>query len=350
MIAAVLTQLNAPLSLLDLEPQMVKHDSVCANGQVLCDVICSGICGAQLKEIQGEKGNADFLPHLIGHEGVGRIKQVGPGVSVQLLNKKCIMHWRKGAGPEAFLPARYDGGNGKSVGGGHVTTLCQQAVVSANRLTTVPEDVPDELCALLGCGLSTALGTIEQEAKVRFGESVLIVGCGGVGLNLILAAKLAQAWPICAMDIVDKHEAATQLGADAFVHKLSASAFLLKFGLKGFDVIVDTSGSVEAIEATMPLLSDTGRFILLGQPKPDQTIKIESALHMWHGEHGKRIMATQGGGFRPSTDIPRYLNLWRSGALKFDGVVSHRIGLEDINKGIELVRKGQAGRIMVMMK
>ncbi len=350
MIAAVLTQLNAPLELLDLEPQMVKQDTVCANGQVLVEVLCSGICGAQLKDIQGEKGNASFVPHLLGHEGCVRIKDVGPGVSVQLKGRKAVAHWRKGAGPEAFLPARYDGiGNGKSVGGGHVTTLCQQAVVSANRLTTIPEDVPDELCALLGCGLSTALGTIEQEAKVKFGESVLIVGCGGVGLNLILAAKLAQAWPIVGMDVVEeKRETVRKLGADYYVNakREDLKCAMSVVGVKGFDVIVDTSGSVDAIESTMPLLSDTGRYILLGQPKPDQALRIEGALHMFHGE-GKRIMATQGGGFRPSTDIPRYLNLWRSGALKLDGVVSHRLPLIEINCGIDLVRAGQAGRVLI---
>jgi len=305
-----------------------------------------GICGAQLKEINGEKG-VDHRPNLCGHEGCGIIREVGPGVNVQLIGKKCVLHWRKGAGPEAFLTARYDGGNGKSVGGGHVTTLCQQAVVSANRLTTVPEDVPDELCALLGCGLSTALGTIEQEAKVGFGESVLIVGCGGVGLNLILAAKLAQAWPICAMDIVEEKRATVMsLGATYYINRRGDNP-APHCPLAKFDVIVDTSGSVEAIEATMPLLSETGRYILLGQPKPGQALKIEGALHMFHGEHGKRIMATQGGGFRPSVDIPRYIQLWRSGALKLDGVVSHRMPLKEINRGIDLVRAGQAGRIMI---
>ncbi len=348
--AAVLTQLNAPLTLLQVEPQMVKHDSVCANGQVLVEILVSGICGAQLKEISGERG-ADHIPHLLGHEGCVRIKDVGPGVSVQLKGKKCVAHWRKGAGPEAFLPARYDAGGGKSIGGGHVTTLCEQAVVSANRLTVVPEDVPDELCALLGCGLSTALGTIEQEAKVKFGESVLIVGCGGVGLNLILAAKLAQAWPIVGMDVVEeKRMTVHQLGATDYVNSKggdSLYALMYALGRETFDVIVDTTGSVEAIETTMPLLSDTGRYVLLGQPKPGQALKIEGALHLFHGEQGKRIMATQGGGFRPSVDIPRYIQLWRSGTLKLDGVVSHRIGLSEINQGIDLVRAGQAGRIMV---
>lgn len=230
-----------------------------------------------------------------------------------------------------------------------MTTLCEQAVVSANRLTVVEEDVPDEFCALLGCGLSTALGTIEQEAKVRMGESVLIVGCGGVGLNLILAAKLAHAYPIHAIDIHEsKREAAMKMGAFNFLNSRDHSP--LDIYCHNFDVIVDTTGCVEAIENTMPLLSDTGRYILLGQPKRGEALKIEGALHMFHGEQGKRIMATQGGGFRPSLDIPRYIQLWRSGALNLSGIVSHRIGLSEINDGIDLVRRGQAGRIMVYPK
>lgn len=350
--AAVLTQLNAPLEIWDLEHCYQSHDSFCANGQVLVDVIASGICGAQLKEIAGEKGNADFVPHLLGHEGVGRVRKVGAGVNVQLLGKKVVMHWRKGAGTEAAIPARYDVA-GRTIGGGHVTTLCESAVVSANRVTVVPDDVPDELCALLGCGLSTALGTIEQEAKLKFGESILIVGCGGVGLNLIQAAKLACAYPIVGMDVVsEKASACRTLGAHLFVNSkiVPANAPLQTFGLKGFDCIVDTTGSVEALEATIPLLSDGGRYVCLGQTKPSESFRVMAAVNMFHGDQGRRIMWTQGGGFRPSIDIPRYVNLWRAGLLDLESIISHRFPLADVNRGIDLVRAGQAGRILIQMR
>jgi S-(hydroxymethyl)glutathione dehydrogenase/alcohol dehydrogenase len=348
--AAVLTHLNAPLSVMEVEPIQQSYDNLCGNGQVLVEVIASGICGSQLQEIQGNKGNAAFLPHMMGHEGVGVVRKTGPGVSVQLEGKRVVMHWRKGAGPEAFQTARYQSGS-LTIGGGHVTTLCESAIVSANRLTVVPDDVPDELCALLGCGLSTALGTIEQEAQVKFGESVLIVGCGGVGLNLIQAARLACAFPVVAMDVIDeKQSVCKKLGANVFVNPKSGSEKLREAaGKRGFDVIIDTSGSVEALEMTIPLLSDTGRYVMVGQPKPGQSFKVEGALHMFSGE-GKRIMATQGGRFMPSLDIPRYVNLWRSGLLNLDGVVSHRLSLDDINEGIELVVQGQAGRVMVHMR
>jgi S-(hydroxymethyl)glutathione dehydrogenase/alcohol dehydrogenase len=349
--AAVITP-SQGMQVWDIEHQILDgYSRTCANGQVRVKILSSGICGAQIKELDGERGT-EFRPNLCGHEGCGIIEEVGAGVNLQMIGKKCVLHWRKGAGPESYLPARYEAAGGVTLGGGHVTTLCEQAVVSANRVTVVPDDIPDELCALLGCGLSTALGTIEQEAKVKFGESVLIVGCGGVGLNLIQAAKLACAYPIVGMDISDEKRTSVEfLGAHKYLNakKELAKDSLFAYGLKGFDVIVDTTGSIEALEATIQLLAPTGRLVMVGQPKPGEAFRVLNALDMFHGE-GKHIMATQGGGFRPSEMIPRYCNLWRAGHLNIEGIVSHRIGLENINEGIELVRAGQAGRIMVMMK
>lgn len=345
MIAAVLTKLNAPLELMKLQHAYVSHDRFCANGQVLLRMICSGICGSQLQEIQGNKGNERFLPHTLGHEGCGIVQQVGPGVNSQLIGKRVVAHWRTGSGPEAVIPASYEAASGMRVGGGHVTTLAESVVVSANRVTPVPDDTPDELCTLLGCSLSTALGTVEQEAKLKFGESCLIVGCGGVGLNLIMAARLAGAWPIVAMDITDdKALAVLPLGAQRYVNAKNET-------IRGdrFDVIIDTTGSVEAIESTMGLLSDNGRYVLIGQTKPNQDFRVLNAVQHFHGI-GSRIIWTQGGGFRPSLDIPRYTALWRGGYLNLSGIISHRIGLSEVNRGIDLVKAGQAGRILVMMK
>lgn len=351
--AAVLTTLNAPLELWDLEHVFHRGESYCAPGQVLVDVVASGICGSQLKEIAGEKGNKDYVPHLLGHEGVGIVRDVGQGVSVQLKGRKCVMHWRKGNGAEAFLPARYEAAQNRTIGGGHITTLCESAVVSANRITPVPDDVPDELCALLGCGLSTALATIEQEAKVKIGESVLIVGCGGVGLNLIQGARLACAYPIVAMDVVEKAEVCGKLGAHLFWNpkKGCVSPLGLEVSVpRKFDVIIDTSGSVEALESTIPLLADGGRFIMVGQPKPGESFRIMGALDLFHQQRGCRIQTTQGGGFRPTEMIPRYINLWRSGALNLTDIISHRFHLADVNRGIDLVRAGQAGRVLISMR
>lgn len=342
--AAILEAHNAPLVITDLNHEPTDHNGkTCAPGQVRVSVSVSGICGAQLGEIRGEKNGDAPTPRLLGHEGCGIVREVGAGVNAQLVGQKCVLHWREGDGPKAFYPARYSTGNLKTIGGGHITTFTQSAVVSANRVTPVPNDVLDEVCALMGCSLSTALGTIEQEAKLRFGETVLILGCGGVGLNLIIAAGAAGAGHITVVDKdVSKATLALGAGAESFV-----DLPLIKD--RRYDVIVDTTGVASVIEEAMTLLSGTGRMVLVGQTKKGEGFMVKSAVDRFYGE-GSRIIWTQGGGFRPSQDIPRYVRLWQSGRLKLDAVVSHRVPLEKINDGLELVRAGQAGRVLVDCK
>lgn len=317
-------------------------------GQVLVKVLVSGICGAQLQEIAGNKNNAAYVPHLLGHEGCGIVEEIGPGVTKVKKGDKVVMHWRPGDGIEADFPSYTY--NGKTIKSGKVTTFSEYSIVSENRITAVPMDTPNELCALLGCGLSTALGTINDEAQVKFGESVMIVGAGGLGLNLARAATLASAYPIILVDIYDnKKEAAESSGAHLFINCKTENIkdkIFEKFGMKDVDVIIDTSGNKQSLEDTIPLLSGKGRYILVGQPKPGESIELKNAHHLFGGE-GKMIKATQGGKFSPSKDIHRYIKLHKAGILKIDDLITHRVKLDEINKAIDLVRSGQAGRIII---
>jgi S-(hydroxymethyl)glutathione dehydrogenase/alcohol dehydrogenase len=330
--AAVLEQINSPLRLVDVTPEDLHY------GQVLVRVVASGICGAQLQEIAGHKGNAKYLPHLMGHEGCGVVEATGPFVQRVKVGDRVVMHWRKAGGIEA-APARYQiNGSKNYVGGGPVTTFCEQAVVSENRVTPVPAGTPVELCALLGCGLSTALATIEFEAVLRFGESILIVGCGGLGMNLIQAARLAQAGDIAAMDIhADKRDMVEKTGARFFLNDLPDSKF---------DVIVDTTGMPAALERTIPLLHDSGRYIMVGQPAPGTAVSLKDANHLFGGS-GKLIRATQGGSFQPDKHMTRYIRLYQMGAIKLDELITHRFKLADVNKAIQVVRTGRAGRVIL---
>lgn len=340
--AALLTRLNEPLELVDLEPCALEY------GQVLVRVLASGICGAQLQEIAGNKGNAKFLPHPLGHEGCGIVEAVGIGVSRMKVGDKVVMHWRKASGIESPFP-RYRW-NGREIQGGKVTTFSQFSICSENRLTPVPHDTPTELCALLGCGLSTALATIERDAAIRFGESVLIIGCGGLGANLIRAAKLAHASPIVCVDVHEsKRRISREMGADAFVNCSTDSISSAKVSCScGFDVVIDTAGARKSIEAGLQMMAPSGRFVMVGQPKPNEVVEISNANHLFGGE-GKTIRATQGGGFRPDEDIPRFIKLWKSGALSIESIITHRFGLEEINRGIDAVRNGEASRVLVEM-
>lgn len=330
MIAALLTAHNAPLTLAELQPEQLQY------GQVLVRILASGICGAQLHEISGQKMGGP-LPHPLGHEAAVEIIEVGPAVRQVKVGQLCVAHWRKGDGVESDYPRyRY---KGEIITSGKVTTFADYSVCSENRLTPVPSDTPIELCALLGCGLSTALGVIENEANLKMGETVLIIGCGGLGLNLILAAKMRKAAYIVATDLTqDKGIAAFSMGADGFASPGKSPG-------KDFDVVIDTSGNEEAISNGLIALAPSGRFIMVGQPSGNVT--IPRAIRMFEGE-GKTIKATQGGMFRPTTDIPRYVRLYQAGLLNLDGIISHRLPLADINVGIDLVRNGQAGRVLIL--
>jgi len=342
--AAILETIDAPLTIGEVTVGQP------AFGQVLVKVLVSGICGAQLQEIAGNKGNAKFVPHLLGHEGCGLVEAVGEGVTRVKKGDKVVMHWRKGEGIESDFPT-YEYA-GKNMPSGKVTTFSEYSLVSENRLTAVPHDTPDELCALLGCGLSTALSVINDEARVLFGESVLVIGAGGLGLNILQAANIARAYPIVTIDIhPGKKELAEKCGAHLFVDSTQSDireVVQKTFGISDFNVIIDTSGNKKAIETTLPLLRGGGRYIMVGQPKPGEVIEISNAHHLFGGE-GKSIRATQGGGFLPTTDIPRYINLYKTGVLHIDDVITHRIKLDQVNDAIDAIRSGMAGRIMIEM-
>ncbi|MDO8482048.1 MAG: zinc-binding dehydrogenase [bacterium] len=340
--AAVLETIDAPLVVGDVEFGALER------GQVLVKILVSGICGSQLQEIAGNKGNGKFVPHLLGHEGCGEVADVGADVTKVQKGDKVVLHWRKGDGIESDFPVYTY--KGEKMPSGKVTTFSEYSVVSENRVTKVPADIPNDFCALLGCGLSTALATIENEARVVPGESVMIVGLGGLGACFIKAAVLAQARPIIAVDIHDcKKDAALALGANIFINSAKENikeAVGKASENKGVNVIVETSGNKKSIEDTLSLLAGSGRYIMVGQPKPGENVELVNAVHIFGGE-GKSIKATQGGQFSPARDIPRYIDLYRSGKLKTDDLVTHRTSLKDINEAITLIREGKANRIMI---
>jgi len=325
--AAVLTELNAPLQVCDVDLTPLQF------GQVQVRVLAAGICGAQLQEIRGEKGGP--LPHLMGHEGVGIVEAIGLGVSRVKVGDKVVMHWRKADGMESHFP-RYRMA-GREFTSGLVTTWAEQTICSENRLTPIPDETENALAVMLGCGLSTALGTIESETR-GLGESVLVIGCGGLGLNLLSALDLVTPSRICACDVHESKRRRANIAGAEFVNiaieKLAGS----------FDLILDTAGNPETMETALGHLAPSGRYVMIGQPPPGRPVCINAARHMFDGE-GKTIKATQGGGFRPHLDIPRYLKI--SDSLFVHNTITHSLPLEKINHALDLVRQGEAGRVMI---
>ena len=330
--AAVLEKLNYPLAIREIFPTQLLP------GQVYVKVLASGLCGAQLHEIRGHRGNEKFLPHLMGHEGCGIVKEVGPGVTTVKEGDKVVMHWRPGSGIESEFP-KYHLGE-KIISSGKCTTLSEFSIVSENRLTKVPHDTPTVLAAMLGCSLTSAMGIIDNECNLKFGESVAVIGCGGVGLNLIQAAKMKSAYPVYGVDINDKmFDLTHQIGVDIFTCDL-------EFIPHKVDVILDTTGVPEVISKAFDKLAPSGRLIMVGQPAPGTDLNIFNPLSMFDGQ-GKSIRASQGGGTKPDEDIPRYIKLANREMLDFNTLHTDTFALDNINDAFDLLKTGNAGRIII---
>jgi S-(hydroxymethyl)glutathione dehydrogenase/alcohol dehydrogenase len=341
--AAILVEQHKPLVVADIDiPEQLSF------GQVLVKVHYSGICGAQLNEIDGAKGPDRFLPHLLGHEGSASVLDTGPGVKTVRKGDHVVMHWRPSAGLQSETPVyRW---NGQAVNAGWVTTFNECAVVSENRLTRIPEDFDLKLAPLFGCAVTTAMGVINNDAQVKIGQSVVLFGVGGVGLNIAQAASMVSAYPVIGVDLFDaKLDMARRFG---MTHGFNAkktpdlsSAILDLVGTQGADVVIDTTGNARVIEQAYALTHADGKTILVGVPTKGNNISIYSLpLHF-----NKILKGSHGGSSIPDVEIPRYIRLYEQGKLSLDGLITHEFRLDQINEAIETVRSGEAGRCVIAM-
>ncbi|MEW6264286.1 MAG: zinc-binding dehydrogenase [Thermodesulfobacteriota bacterium] len=342
--AAILVRQREPLVIDEVElPDRLEY------GQVLVKVLYSGICGSQLGEIDGVKGPDPYLPHLLGHEGSGEVLAVGPAVKQVRPGDRVVLHWRKGGGIEA-APPEYKW-QGRKLNAGFVTTFNEYAVVSENRVTPIPKEFDPALAPLFGCAVTTGLGVIVNNAKLKIGESIVVAGAGGVGLNVVQGAAMVSAHPIIAVDLYDHRlDLAARFGASHVIN--SSKSDLVKavteiLGPQGADVVVDNTGNTRVIAQAYALTKPQGRTILVGVPSKGDHISIYSLpLHF-----GKVITGSHGGEAAPDQDIPRYLRLHAAGKLRLDGFITDRFPLSDINRAIEKMRSGaSAGRCLIEMK
>lgn len=341
--AAILVESGGPLVIDKIQlPQALDA------GQVLVEVITSGICGAQINEIDAVKGPDKFLPHLLGHEGFARVLEIGPGVTTVSPNDFVVMHWRPGSGIQS-TPAVYQW-QGQRLNAGWVTTFNNHGVVSENRVTKILPGANDKnVLPLLGCALTTALGVLENDAKVNFRDSLLIFGSGGVGLALIMVAKFFGVNHIVVVDVSDeKLKYATNLGASntiKFTDKEATLSQLRKiYGKLLPSVAIDTTGNTDAIELCYEASSSVARVILVGVPKSNPRPKIYTLpLHF-----GKKLKGSHGGDSNPEIDIPILLDLIQKKVLDFDSYPTQNFSLRDINDGIMKLRSGTtAGRLVI---
>ncbi len=340
---AILLEQRQPLEIAEIElPQKLEV------GQVLVKIHYTGICGSQLGEIDGAKGPDRFLPHLLGHEGSGTVVAVGPGVRHVKPEDVVVLHWRKGLGIEA-VPPTY-GWQGRTINAGWVTTFNEYAIVSENRCTPIPADSDLQVAALFGCAVTTGFGVVENNARVKMGESVVVFGAGGIGLNMVQAAALVSAYPIIAVDLHEgRLNLAAMMGATHLINSAQedAQAKIAEIvGNAGLDVFIDNTGQPPIIELGYGLTKPQGRVVLVGVPRKGKGINIYSLpLHF-----GKVLTGSHGGDGDPHMDIPRYHNLFRLGRIKLRELITDEFSLEQINEAIQQMRDGHVrGRCLVSL-
>ena len=342
-VAAILVKSHS-----DLTIDEIDLPSELGYGQVLVRVWYSGICASQVHEIDALKGPDIYLPHLLGHEGSGSVLGIGKGVTTVAPGDNVVMHWRPGAGIQADTPNYL--WNGKAINAGSVTTFNSHAIVSENRVTRIPESFDIRLAPLLGCAITTAFGAIGNDARLKIGESIVVLGVGGVGLAAIYAAHLTSAFPIIAVDLFDEKLAvAHELGATHSLIGGSPENVLDRIydilGSEGADVVLETTGVSSVIELAYKASSPRGRTILVGVPDVTKTV----ALHTLPLHFGKVLTGSHGGASEPDRDIPRLVRLINCGTLDLGRFPVTEHALADINDAIGLLRAGSVGRQLIRM-
>lgn len=340
--AAVLVEIGKPLQLTTLTLPELKP------GQVLVEMVFSGICHTQVSECRGRRGEDKYVPHCLGHEGSGIVKKIGNSVQKVKPGDKVIVSWMKGHG--ADIPGTVYQWDDKKVNAGGVTTFQTQTIVSENRLTLMKEGLSMEAAALLGCAVPTGLGSIFNTAQPKPGQSIAVFGTGGIGLCALAGALIIGCYPIIAVDINDqKLQLAKEMGATHFINPARANPIeeIKKIQPQGLDYAIESSGIPDVMnQALESVRSQGGTVVIIGNAPFGKTWN----LNPWQLNQGKRILGTWGGDNLPERDFPRYMDLILSGKLKLDFLKSKTYSLEEINQAIDDLEIGKTARPLIDLR
>ena len=253
---------------------------------------------------------------------------MGAGVRTKAVGDRVILHWRPSEGIAA-QGAVYDW-HGTKVNSGPMTCFSTETIVSENRLTLLPAGVDPRVAPLYGCAFTTAYGVVVNDAKIKPGDKVIVFGYGGVGMAVAAMAHNAGARVVA----MDRHP-----------KKMNATVEEWDGQERDFDAAIDITGASDVIETAYRVTRSTGRVVLVGVPRHDDPIEIDSLpLHF-----GKQIIGSQGGGCVPHEDIPRIAKM--DGFERFTGGwISHEFALDHINEALEVVRTCEwTRRVLVRM-
>lgn len=337
--AAVLVQINQPLVLMDLEVPVLQK------GQVLVNIIYSGICRTQINEISGLKGDDPYLPHTLGHEGSGIVMECGAGVTKVKPGDHVIMTWIKGDGlhaPQTIYKGEMD------VNSGAISTFMNHAVISENCLIPISSKICLRQAALFGCAIPTGAGIVYNEIQLEKKHSLAIFGIGGIGASALLAARSTGVFQLIAVDVEQsKLDLAKRLGATHAIHaRLEdplASILKITEG-RGVDFAIEAAGHKSSMEIAFKSVKNNGGKCVLAGNTP-KGIFIES--DPFDFIKGKILAGSWGGGVRPDRDIPIFLERFLNSELKIENLISYTEKLTSINEALALMKTQKSARILL---
>jgi NDMA-dependent alcohol dehydrogenase len=360
--AAVMTGVGTPLEIRDdVEAEAPRA------GEVLVRTGASGVCHSDLSVSNGTLPLPP--PIVLGHEGAGIVEAVGEGVTRVAPGDKVVVSWVPQCGEcymcnhgqpylceknaMAAAGGMLDGSTRLSSGGqalhvmGMAGTFSDTMVLPEISVVKIDADVPLKVAALVGCGVLTGFGAAVNTASIQEGDTVAVIGCGGVGLNVIQGAKAAGASEIIAVDMVPyKLELAEQFGATTMVNAGDTDPTMAAMANgRGADVSFEVIGMGQTMEQAINMTRSGGEVILVGVPRLDVFLNLNAALTFLY--MAKTVKGCWYGSADVNRDVPKLLGMYKDGTLKLDELISREIGLEDVNAAFEAMEKGEVARSVI---
>ena len=369
--AAVLRNMGAAHPYSDSRPLQIEELELAAPGpgEVLVKIMAAGLCHSDLSVINGDRPRP--LPMALGHEAAGVVEQLGDGIDDLEVGDHVIMVFMPSCGhclpcaegrPALCEPGAAANGRGALLSGavrledGHngavhhhlgCSAFADHAVVSRRSLIKIDRSLPFTEAALFGCAVLTGVGAVVNTAKVQAGQSVAVVGLGGVGLSSVLGAVAAGASQIIAVDLSpQKLDLARQMGATATVNAGAPDAVDQVKALTngGADVVIEMAGSIRALESAVKMTRRGGLTVTAGLPPPDAALAVNVVSLV---AEERTLKGSYIGTCVPLRDVPRYIALYKSGKLPVDRLLTGTLALDDINIGFDRLHSGDAVRQVI---
>jgi S-(hydroxymethyl)glutathione dehydrogenase / alcohol dehydrogenase len=334
------------------------------SGEVEVTLEACAICHSDIVFAEGGWGGT--LPAVYGHEAAGRISAIGAGVKgyavgdtvIATLIRACGTCPSCASGAPVICDTPYDRDNGPITAadgsvmqhGMAIGAFAEKIVVDQSQIAKIPEGIPMDAASLLSCGVITGIGAVVNAAGIRAGQSVVVIGAGGVGLNAIQGARIAGAARIIAVDMTEEKLAiAREFGATDGILATSDKpwAQVKTITGRGADAVFVTVGAIPAYDAAPKYLAQGGRVIMVGMPHSGAMSTYEPVMI---AATGQGMIGSKMGDVVLARDIPWLVDLYQQGRLKLDELISNRYSLDQINEAIASTKSGAARRNVILFK